>query len=334
MQRGDYIAAGLSLGVAILVASTRRASAKASEPAGPGAKEAHLDAATGLLFDSSVVPLPRRRPPIEITPAPAPAPALPITERVSIDFLTGRELGGPELAAIEKEVRDAFGRMNAYYTETWYPQNIGLTRPDLPPTLTITSQYRSFADQANIVLRMLSSLGITPASSDEAVRAALAESLTTRSIPGFSRHHWGTEIDVIDPTSAEWKPGARYAPLAAFMLNEAPRFGFYNPYQEGGSPEPARPHYQPEPWHLSYFPIADRLHERWLREVNPQTLLEEVAQALGSVASVEALRRVLPSLDLPSYQRNIAPLPLRVRQPDVVPRPPRGFDPRLAMRVG
>lgn len=335
LRRGDYVAGGLSLGVIALIVSSRRkegkSDSKVETPTSGTGRSILLDAATGLLFDTSSrlfsadrVPLPKRDWPIEV--------ARSDPERVSASFLTGEEPSSPERAAIENEVRSAFARMNAYYASTWYPAHFGTTRPahfgttrpDIPRTLAIVSQYRSFANQADITAAVIQSLGITPASSDADVRSALLQSLTTRSVPGFSRHHWGTEIDAVSPWASMWKPGARFAPLVSFMTNEAPRFGFYNTYQEGLFPQPTRPHYDSEPWHLSYFPIAARLRERWLAEVNTLALLERVAQALGPVAGVETLRRILPTLDLMSYQENVAPVPSidARRAPDIA----RGFD--------
>lgn len=254
-----------------------------------------LDAATGILFTQVAT----------ITP---PAPAPPILPR-NTAFLTGEESSSPERAAIEKEVRAAFARMNAYYTSEWYPRFIGQSRPDIPNTLANGSQYRSFEHQANIVRNVLTELGVTRASSDAQVRSALLQSLTTRSVPGFSRHHWGTEIDVVDATATRWQPGGPYWQLVPFMQNEAPKFGFYNSFREGSFPDPTRPHYNSEPWHLSYYPIAGPLRERWLSEVDVPALLERVAAALSGAADINVLRRVLPTLDLPSYHQNVVPPP-------------------------
>jgi LAS superfamily LD-carboxypeptidase LdcB len=80
-------------------------------------------------------------------------------------------------------------------------------------------------------------------------------------LPGASRHHWGTEIDVIDGAAlppgqrpgllpAEYAPGGVFERLGAWLDAHAGDFGFYRPYDRyrGGV--------QPEPWHLSYAPVA------------------------------------------------------------------------------
>lgn len=80
-------------------------------------------------------------------------------------------------------------------------------------------------------------------------------------LPGASRHHWGTDIDVIDRaavpadyrpqlTQAEFAPGGPFARLNEWLATNLRRFGFFRPYStdRGGV--------QPEPWHLSFAPVA------------------------------------------------------------------------------
>jgi LAS superfamily LD-carboxypeptidase LdcB len=80
-------------------------------------------------------------------------------------------------------------------------------------------------------------------------------------LPGASRHHWGTDIDVIDRAAMpegfryklvpdEYAPGGVFHTLNGWLDANIARFGFYRPYAEyrGGV--------HPEPWHLSYAPIA------------------------------------------------------------------------------
>jgi LAS superfamily LD-carboxypeptidase LdcB len=79
-------------------------------------------------------------------------------------------------------------------------------------------------------------------------------------LPGASRHHWGTEIDVIDRNAlqgtqpqllpAEFAPGGLFAPLDRWLEQHAERFGFFRPYDRD------RGGVQPEPWHLSFAPIS------------------------------------------------------------------------------
>jgi LAS superfamily LD-carboxypeptidase LdcB len=80
-------------------------------------------------------------------------------------------------------------------------------------------------------------------------------------LPGASRHHWGTEIDVIDRAALpaggqpqllpqEYAADGVFARLDAWLARHAGDFGFFRPYDldRGGV--------QPEPWHLSFAPIS------------------------------------------------------------------------------
>jgi LAS superfamily LD-carboxypeptidase LdcB len=94
---------------------------------------------------------------------------------------------------------------------------------------------------------------------DEGGRVAAI--LIWSALPGASRHHWGSECDLIDcaalPTGARvellgkhYAPTGRYAPLAAWLARHAHDYGFFLPYDldRGGV--------QPEPWHFSFAPVA------------------------------------------------------------------------------
>lgn len=88
-------------------------------------------------------------------------------------------------------------------------------------------------------------------------------------LPGSSRHHWGTDVDVYDAralnpgeqvrlTRAETEPGGPFAPFHLWLtdyLNSDQNPGFYRPYDRD------RGGVAPEPWHLSYAPLANRFAE-------------------------------------------------------------------------
>lgn len=95
-------------------------------------------------------------------------------------------------------------------------------------------------------------------------------------LPGASRHHWGTEVDVIDRLAlpagqqakmvpAEYAAGGVFDKLNDWMAQHCARFGFFHPYDidRGGV--------QPEPWHLSFAPVSQPalslLTEAVLRDV-------------------------------------------------------------------
>jgi D-alanyl-D-alanine carboxypeptidase len=260
-------------------------------------------------------------PPLPTFPTKSPDALPPPPEPPSpeIAVLTGE---GALPVETREATRRALAALDGFYTNDWYPRVIGPSRPDIPRRLAPVSEFRSFADQALIVAGQLAARSASSASTEEALRAAFVDILATRSIPGFSRHHWGTEVDVVSTESGEWKPGARLAALVPFMRDEAPRFGLYNPYAVDLYPSPERAHYNPEPWHLSFAPIGEEMRQRWLAALASgpelEKLLDRAAFAIadrfrtasrGATLNLPTLRRVLGTLDLPSYVRNVAPAP-------------------------
>lgn len=73
------------------------------------------------------------------------------------------------------------------------------------------------------------------------------------SMPGTSRHHWGTEID-INSFSNEWFSHGEGLKLYSWMEQHAHEYGFCQPYTPISEERPYG--YQEEKWHWSYIPIS------------------------------------------------------------------------------
>lgn len=80
-------------------------------------------------------------------------------------------------------------------------------------------------------------------------------------LPGASRHHWGTDMDVYDKAAlqkgaapgllvSEYQPGGPFAKLNRWLEANLSAFGFIRPYQQD------RGGIAPEPWHISHQPVA------------------------------------------------------------------------------
>lgn len=81
--------------------------------------------------------------------------------------------------------------------------------------------------------------------------------LTYSSMPGTSRHHWGTDFD-INILEVDYYRSGKGKRLFQWMLDNAPKYGFCLVYTEdrtGG--------YHFEPWHWSYQPLASRFVKDW-----------------------------------------------------------------------
>lgn len=86
-------------------------------------------------------------------------------------------------------------------------------------------------------------------------------------LPGASRHHWGTDIDVFAPNllvkdkqlqleTWEYEKEGPFSALSQWLEQHSQKFGFYFPYDRyrGGIAH--------EPWHLSYTPLADQYQQQ------------------------------------------------------------------------
>jgi LAS superfamily LD-carboxypeptidase LdcB len=156
--------------------------------------------------------------------------------------------------------------------------------------LRIDSGFRSFAQQLSIWNRKATGqravlgsdavpLDIAQLSERELVFAILRWS----ALPGASRHHWGTDLDVYDEAArpegyvmeqipAEVDPGGMFGPLHDWLdrrIAARTAYGFFRPYDED------RTGVAPERWHLSCAPVAGPL----LRQLTPELLRQTVRQA-------------------------------------------------------
>ena len=77
------------------------------------------------------------------------------------------------------------------------------------------------------------------------------------SMPGTSRHHWGTDFDINSLNPAHYKSGTGKI-LYEWMLANAPDFGFCLVYTEDRTAG-----YHWEPWHWSYRPLSAPMLHDW-----------------------------------------------------------------------
>lgn len=133
------------------------------------------------------------------------------------------------------------------------------------------------------------------ASQSLTVEARCHAILRWSALPGASRHHWGSDLDVYDadllPPGArlalepwEYAPGGYFAPLADWLAEHMAAFGFYRPYAQDRGGVAA------EPWHLSYRPLAKEAE----RLLTPEVLL--AAWKGRDVAGADWLIPRLPAL--------------------------------------
>lgn len=80
-------------------------------------------------------------------------------------------------------------------------------------------------------------------------------------LPGTSRHHWGTDIDIIDKRfvpkgdlllEKNYAENGIYSQLFSWMKKNSKKYGFYLVYDDS----PKRKGFKFEPWHYSYKPLS------------------------------------------------------------------------------
>jgi predicted deacylase len=138
-------------------------------------------------------------------------------------------------------------------------------------------------------------------------------------LPGTSRHHWGTEVDINSTNVEAWKEKDPPRKDSLFELNKwmqvnAPNVGLIQSYSPDRKDKSGG--YNDEPWHYSYAPIALGLRERYNKEVNlqqdvidkivasfeqrakkaKQTLPADFAEALKKINISNLVNKVAPGL--------------------------------------
>ncbi len=124
-------------------------------------------------------------------------------------------------------------------------------------TLVACSSYRSFNHQKSIwnqKFQTLSQKGLPP-------QSVIEQIIEYSSIPGTSRHHWGTDVDIIDGSKAKPDDPLRtelfqkegiYSTLYQWLKEHASTYGFYEAYPQ----DPNRTGFAYEPWHWSFSPLS------------------------------------------------------------------------------
>ena len=104
------------------------------------------------------------------------------------------------------------------------------------------------------------------------------------SMPGTSRHHWGTDID-LNHLENEYFRNGEGKRIYDWLQAHAHEFGFCQPYTEKSMLRPFG--YNEERWHWSYYPVASRLTELAQRKLTDAMISgfagAEVAPAIGVV---------------------------------------------------
>ena len=135
--------------------------------------------------------------------------------------------------------------------------------------ISVVSGYRSFKRQTQIWNRKYKkyeSQGLEP----DAIFDKIVEYST---VPGTSRHHWGTDIDIIDTNAnyngdvlvpSKFHGTGPFCKLKDWMEKNASAHGFELVYTMNDR----RTGFKYEPWHYSYVPLSRKRYNNYLKHID------------------------------------------------------------------
>jgi len=151
--------------------------------------------------------------------------------------------------------------------------------------LILVSGYRSFGQQKHI-WNHYNTLYLKTDKLDDKGRVRAIMSLV--SVPGLSRHHWGTDLDISENSlrgqlvNVHPETPQKVVNFYIWMENNAPQFGFCKVYLG------KRGAVRDEPWHWSYFPFSNVYEKKFMAIQDFHRILQT------QVANVQFLVKFFP----------------------------------------
>lgn len=180
--------------------------------------------------------------------------------------------------------------------------------------LKVASAYRSYERQLKIWNGKLRGERPVVDDADQKVDMAamsaqdcIACVLRFSAMPGASRHHWGSDLDIFDAaavapdyrvqlSAAEVAANGPFGPMHEWLdqrIAQGRSFGFYRPYDQD------RGGVAPERWHLSFAPLA----AGYEKQCSPDLLRAAWSDAaLGEISGKQTLDKLLE----PLFERFVA----------------------------
>ena len=194
-------------------------------------------------------------PPVQVSQPPKDT----LQSIMNLDYIMGRfdPSKHPDFVLIDSQYAD---KPNMYLRKDAYDAFLAMYKHALKDgiTLQIRSATRNFYYQKGIwegkwTGERLIEGGENLAQSTPDPKQRALKILRFSSMPGSSRHHWGTDID-LNNFENSWFAEGKGLDMYKWLQANAPGYGFCQPYSEG------RPHgYFEERWHWSYMPVSTKL---------------------------------------------------------------------------
>lgn len=187
------------------------------------------------------------------------------------------------LGKIEPSQQEGFSRIAAQYTdkeniylrEQAYEDFVSMAQAakEVGIALQIVSATRNFAAQKSIWeakwngQRKVDGMDLSQSMPDPQQRAL--KILEYSSMPGTSRHHWGTDMD-LNTLSNSYFASGEGKKVYEWLLAHAHEYGFCQVYTEKGAQRPDG--YNEEKWHWSYMPLAAQFLEQYNQKISYEDL--------------------------------------------------------------
>lgn len=181
-----------------------------------------------------------------------------VPEDISIDFIMGKfePKNHPNFTVVESKYAD---RAGLYLQKETYQAFKEMYKAALQDgvKLKIRSATRNFRYQKGIWERKwtgqtkVGGQNLAKHIVDPVKRAK--KILRYSSMPGSSRHHWGTDID-LNAFENSWFSHGKGLALYQWLQNNAADYGFCQTY----TPKETRTGYEEEKWHWSYTPLSSQ----------------------------------------------------------------------------
>ena len=173
----------------------------------------------------------------------------------------------PLVGSMQKEVYESYERMRQAAAKE------GID-------IKVVSAHRSYHRQREIWNAKYKTLTLQGLPAKDAIQEIIAYS----TLPGTSRHHWGTDIDIIDnanPQSGDVLLAEKFygdgpsSALRSWMNRNAADYGFLEVYTD----HPNRKGFAHEPWHYTYHSLSKAYLEVLTNQVISEIAKDE--QLLG-----------------------------------------------------
>jgi len=193
----------------------------------------------------------------------------------SVNQLTGIDIKQDKTSYnLKEEVYEAFLKMQ----KAAFKQDI---------RIEIISGFRSFNRQKQIFLKKYKKYKALGFSEIEILNKITEYS----TIPGTSRHHWGTDIDIVQKlarmpknllTPKNFDNEGPFCKMKEWMDKNAHQYGFYLVYTSSSD----RKGFKYEPWHYTYAPISKEMLKQFLRYNSKKTIYNTIKKKGVQIDSV------------------------------------------------